>query len=58
MVWHIFKKDWKLLWQLVVVSLAKMPSGLNAFEISDIQEEQTDAGRPGRSGCNIVTSCI
>ena len=32
-----------------------MPSGLNAFEISDIQETQTDAGPPERSGCNNVT---
>jgi hypothetical protein len=37
-----------ILHQNVALSLAKMPSGLNAFEISDIQEEQTDAGQPGR----------
>jgi hypothetical protein len=30
-----------------ILSLAKMPSGLNAFEISEIQEEQTDAGPTG-----------
>jgi hypothetical protein len=29
------------------LSLAKMPSGLKAFEISDIQKEQTDAGQTG-----------
>jgi hypothetical protein len=27
-----------------VLSLAKKPSGSNAFEISEIQEEKTDAG--------------
>jgi hypothetical protein len=29
-----------------------MPSGLNAFEISDIQEGRTYAGPTGRSGYN------
>jgi hypothetical protein len=33
--------------QELELSLAKMPSGLNAFEINDIQEEQTDAGPTG-----------
>jgi hypothetical protein len=32
------------------------PCGMNAFEITDIQEEKTDAGYLGRSACNIVTS--
>ena len=33
-----------LTWRgLVTLSLAKMSSGLNAFEISDIQEEKADA---------------
>jgi hypothetical protein len=37
------------------LSLAKMPSGLNAFEISDIQEEKTVAGLAGLLVCNNVT---
>jgi hypothetical protein len=29
---------------------------MNAFEITDTQDEKTDAGYLGRSACNIVTS--
>jgi hypothetical protein len=32
-----------------------MPSGLNAFEISDIQEEKTDAGLTDYAVCNNDT---
>jgi glycosyltransferase involved in cell wall biosynthesis len=34
----------------LALSLAKKPSGFNTFEISDIQEEETDAVLTGRSG--------
>jgi hypothetical protein len=35
-----------------------MSSGLNAFEISDIREEKTDAVLTGRSGYNNVTIAL
>jgi hypothetical protein len=34
--------------------LAKMLSGANAFEISDIQEDEAEAALTRRSGCNHV----
>ena len=37
------------------VSLAKMLSLANAFEISDFQEDEIGAKRTGRSECNNVT---
>jgi hypothetical protein len=36
------------------LSLAKMVSGTNPFEISDIQEAETEGALTGRSGCNNV----
>jgi hypothetical protein len=36
------------------LSLAKMLSGANAFEISDIQEDEAEAGLTRRSGCNVA----
>jgi hypothetical protein len=36
------------------LSLAKMLSGANAFEISDIQEAETEGAVTSRSGCNNV----
>jgi len=36
------------------LSLAKMLSGKNAFEISDIQEAEPKGALTGRSGCNNV----
>jgi hypothetical protein len=33
----------------------KMPSGANAFEISDIQEEETEVQPVRRTECNNVT---
>ena len=37
------------------VSLSKMLSGVNVFEISDIQEDETEAPVSGWSQCNDVT---
>jgi hypothetical protein len=37
-----------------MLSLAKMLSGANAFEISDIQEAETEGALTRRSGCNNV----
>jgi hypothetical protein len=37
------------------VSLARMLSGANAFEISDIQEDENKAALTRRSECNNVT---
>jgi len=39
-----------------VLSLANILSGANAFEISDIHEDEAAAALTRRSGCNNVTS--
>jgi hypothetical protein len=36
------------------LSLAEMPSGANAFEISDIQQDENKAALTRRSECNNV----
>jgi hypothetical protein len=43
-----------LIW---VLSLAKMLFGANAFEISDIQEDETEASLVRRSECNNDGKC-
>jgi hypothetical protein len=40
--------------QFPVFSLAKMLAGTNAFEISDIQEDESEAARARRIRCNNV----
>jgi len=40
---------------LEALSLPKMLSGASAFEISDIQEDETDAVPTSGSECNNVT---
>jgi hypothetical protein len=46
---------WKNSWVYRPLSLGKIPSGANAFEISDIQEDETEAALTRRSECNNVT---
>jgi hypothetical protein len=41
--------------QILPLSLVKMPSGPNAFEISDIQEDEIAASPGRRSECNNLT---
>jgi hypothetical protein len=36
------------------LSLSKMLSGVNVFEISDIQEDETEAPGSDRSECNAL----
>lgn len=40
---------------LILLCLAKILSSTNAFEISDIQEDETEAALMRRSGSNNVT---
>jgi hypothetical protein len=42
-------------WSGRELSLSKMFSGSNAFEISDIQEDEAEAIVPKRPECNNIT---
>ena len=39
---------------MIALSLAKMLSGANAFEISDIEEEETEARKPGDQNVTML----
>ena len=43
--------------EIAHLSLPKMLSGANAFEISNIQETETEGPLTGRSGCINVAVC-